>query len=228
MEGYVCAARRPEQCQRRPRQGGADLERHRPLPHFNLIEQRGLKFSRWLHQAPYLPQCGGLAATPHAARLARLPVLEQYAAVELFRGNMLRHNLIVVRNSRLAGNGLPGFEGDGWQAYVPIRLPDTILVQKRLPAGAAAVLINQAHGEPDLFLPVNTDELQLFEAVDGVRTIRELIQQTARSGSGTLHRLNEKGRQLFERLYWFDQVVFDTALANKNSRLPVDPGLGQE
>jgi hypothetical protein len=111
---------------------------------------------------------------------------------------------------------------------VPIRLPDTILVQKRLPAGAAAVLINQAHGEPDLFLPVDTEELRLFEAVDGVRTIRELIQQTAISGSGNLHRLNEKGRQLFERLYWFDQVVFDTALANKNSQSPVDPGLCQE
>ena len=114
------------------------------------------------------------------------------------------------------GNDPPGFEGDGWPAYVPIRLPDTTLVKKRLPPGAAAVLINQAHREPDLFLPVDTEELRLFEAVDGVRTIREIIQQTAISGSGTLHRLNEKGRQLFERLYWFDQVVFNATPAGSS------------
>ncbi len=190
----------------------------------DLIERCGLRFCRWVHQASYLPKCGGLAATPHAARLAVLPVREQYAAVELFRGNMLRHNLIVFRDDRPGGNDSPGFESDGWPAYVPIRLPDTILVKKRLPPGAAAVLINQAHVDPDLFLPVDSDELRLFEAIDGVRTISELIQQTAISGSGNVHGLNEKGRQLFERLYWFDQVIFNATLAYSNNQPALQPG----
>jgi SAM-dependent methyltransferase len=191
---------------------------------FDLIERCGLKFSRWVHQAPYLPQCGGLVATPHAARLTELPVSEQYAAVELFRGNMLRHNLIVYRDDRPGGNELPGFDSDSWPAYVPIRLPETILVKKRLPPGSAAVLINQAHIDPDLFLPVDSDELRFFEAVDGVRTIREIIQQTAISGSDNIRGLNEKGRQLFERLDWFDQVVFNATLAYSSGQLVLQAG----
>ena len=65
---------------------------------FDFLERAGLVFGRWVRQAPYLPQCGALAATPHASRLAMLPLPEQYAAVELFRGTMVRHNLIAYRD----------------------------------------------------------------------------------------------------------------------------------
>ncbi len=54
---------------------------------FDFLERAGLVFGRWVRQAPYLPQCGALAAAPHASRLAMLPLPEQYAAVELWRGN---------------------------------------------------------------------------------------------------------------------------------------------
>ena len=61
---------------------------------FDFIEGSGLMFGRWLRQASYLPYCGDLAKTPHTDRLAQLPVREQYAVVELFRGTMLRHSAI--------------------------------------------------------------------------------------------------------------------------------------
>ena len=115
------------------------MERHRPPQLLNLLEQCGLKFSRWARQAPYLPQCGSLAGTPHASRLAGLPLREQYAAVELFRGTLLRHNLIAYRDDQPGGSDLPRFAGDGWLAYVPIRLPDTVCIQKKLPPGASCV-----------------------------------------------------------------------------------------
>ena len=38
---------------------------------FDFIERCGLVFGRWVRQAPYLAQCGALAATPHAARSGR-------------------------------------------------------------------------------------------------------------------------------------------------------------
>jgi hypothetical protein len=42
------------------------------------------------------------------------------------------------------------FSGEGWQRYVPIRVPDTIAVEERLPPGAAAVLLNRTHPCPDI------------------------------------------------------------------------------
>jgi SAM-dependent methyltransferase len=36
------------------------------------LERCGLAFGRWFEQAPYLPQCGAIARTPHAARLVSL------------------------------------------------------------------------------------------------------------------------------------------------------------
>src|SRR4029077_12288822 len=62
---------------------------------FDLIDRAGLTFGRWLKQAPYTPQCGVAAMIPQAPRLAQLSLAEQYAAVELFRGTMVRHSVIV-------------------------------------------------------------------------------------------------------------------------------------
>jgi SAM-dependent methyltransferase len=36
---------------------------------FDFVERNGCKFGRWYRQAQYVPQCGALAASPHAARL---------------------------------------------------------------------------------------------------------------------------------------------------------------
>ena len=60
----------------------------------------GLEFGRWVRQAAYLPQCGALASSPHQRLLLRLPMDEQYAAVELFRGTMVRHSAVVYRRDR--------------------------------------------------------------------------------------------------------------------------------
>jgi SAM-dependent methyltransferase len=181
---------------------------------FDLVERCGLAFGRWVRQAPYLVQCGSLARTPHAARLVMLPPREQYAAVELFRGSMLRHNLIVYRDDRSGGSKLPHFDNDDWLGYVPIRLPETISVQKRLPPGAAAVLINQSHTDPDLVMPVGATEVRFVEAIDGKRFIAEIIEHLAAPGSAS-RELCKQACSLFERLWWHDQVVFDTSGAHK-------------
>ncbi len=178
---------------------------------FEFIAGAGLTFGRWVRQAPYVPQCGALAETPHAARLAKLPPREQYAAVELFRGTMLRHSLVVYRDD--APGGDPGdsrpvrFDDNRWHGYVPIRRPRTISVQKRLPPGAAAVLINQAHTYPDLVLPIDAQEERWFDAINGKRTIGEIIRGTTTADSRQRHR--DPARAFFERLWWYDQVVFD-------------------
>ncbi len=165
---------------------------------FEFLETGGLAFSRWVKQAPYSARCGVLAAIPQARRLAELPMAEQYAAVELFRGTMVRHSVIVHRSDSSSRELRIRFDDTAWPGYVPIRMPDTICIQERLPAGAAAVLINQTHTYRDLILPVSSAEKRWLDAIDGNRTIAEIAGKQL-----------EVARSFFERLWWYDQVVFD-------------------
>ena len=167
----------------------------------DFIAAADLEFGRWVRQAAYLPQCGALASSPHQPLLARLPLHEQYAAVELFRGTMVRHSVVVYRHDRPQAHSV-GFEGDAWLSYVPVRLPDSVVVQERLPPGAAAVLINKRHTCTDIYLPVSSQQKKLFDAIDGRRTIAEIAPQVAQRDSA---------RVLFQGLWWYDQVVFDTS-----------------
>ncbi|HEY1654959.1 MAG TPA: class I SAM-dependent methyltransferase [Candidatus Tumulicola sp.] len=173
------------------------------VPHLmEYLERGGLRFGRWIRQAPYLPDCGAPAATPHAPALANLTAAAQYAAMELFRGTMVRHALAAYRDDGAAPN--VDFDGCRWHDYVPVRLPGTIAVREGIPADAAAVLINRNHQDTDLYLPIDAAAARLLEAVDGRRTIAEIC-----SGPADL----EIARSLFERLWRWDQVVFDTSSA---------------
>jgi SAM-dependent methyltransferase len=168
---------------------------------FDFIEQAGLTFGRWVRQAPYTPGCGVLANIPQSCRMSRLPLAERYAAVELFRGTMVRHSVVVYRNDRPGGRQVVDFTGDAWLGYVPIRMSDTICVQERLPPGAAAVLINQTHTYKDLFMPIDSAEKCLFDAIDGNLCIGDIVEYS----------LQEMARCFFERLWQHDQVVFDAS-----------------
>jgi hypothetical protein len=75
--------------------------------------------------------------------------------------------------------------------------------------GAEGVLINRTHSYKDIFMAVNPAEKCLFDAVDGSRTIDDILKRTV--GAERCDR--EITRNFFQRLWWHDQVVFD---ASKN------------
>jgi SAM-dependent methyltransferase len=102
---------------------------------FDFIKKAGLTFGRWLKQAPYNPRCGVMDKIPQASRLKELPLAEQYAAVELFRGTMIRHSMVAYRDDNPGDPQPVTFAGDAWLRYVPLRMPDTICVEERLPPG---------------------------------------------------------------------------------------------
>jgi hypothetical protein len=173
---------------------------------FELLDRAGLAFGRWLHQAPYSPGCGVLERLPEGARrrIAGLPPRDQYAAVELFRGTMLRHSAVVYRDANHAAAQRVDLSGDAWRAYVPMRAPHTVCVRERLPPGAAAVLINRSHApHTDIVMPIDAREMQLFDDIDGKRRVSEL---TRSRGS------REAAGAFFERLFRYDQVVFDASV----------------
>ncbi len=126
----------------------------------------------------------------------------QYAAIELFRGNMVRHAVVAYRDDRPAQGAPVDFDGEAWPGYRPIRLPDTLAVRERLPPGATAVLINRNHTSKDLYLPIDARQERLLAGIDGKRTIAEICrEQDDRS----------LARDFFRQLWRWDQVVFDTS-----------------
>jgi hypothetical protein len=176
---------------------------------FDFIHANGLTFGRWVKQAPYSLHCGVMAKLPQASRMARLPLAEQYAAVELFRGTMVRHSVVAYRNDSPVSQQPVSFEGDAWVGYVPIRMSDTICVQERLPAGAAAVLINQTHTYTDLVMPIDATEKRMLDAIDGKGRVGEIAKRSVPSSRKASALV--LARAFFERLWWYDQVVFDSS-----------------
>ena len=167
---------------------------------FDCFDRNGLKLSRWYWQAPYLPQCGAISATPHANRFTTLPLREQYAAMELWRGTMTSHSAIVYRSD--ANDVNIDYESS---RNVPIRLPWTMCVEERLPAGAAGVLLNRSHQFHDLILIIDGGEKRVFDLIEGKRSTAEILNEAG-----------VDGRSFLEKLWRYDQIVFDTSNAQSS------------
>ena len=170
---------------------------------YEWLDRCGMSFGRWFEQAPYLPQCGLLAKTPHANRLAALPEPDQHAAVELFRGTITQHNFVAYRSDRSTESHAIRFTDQQWRNYIPIRLPWTECVRDRGPAGSVAVLLNRAHKHRDLVLPINAAQSHLFNAIDGTRSLGDILKNNGKDDARAL--------QFFERLWQYDQIVFDAS-----------------
>jgi len=171
---------------------------------YDFVERNELKFGRWYWQAPYSPRCGSIADTPHAGRLAALPEREQGVLMELWRGLISNHDFVVRQSDDDLGID---FNSERYLRYVPVRRAWTRLVQDPLPPGTAGVLINQTHLFNDLFLFINESEKLIYEAIDGRRSIAEIVDTVKEKEASQLVPV------FFEKLWWYDQVVFDASKA---------------
>ena len=175
---------------------------------FDFLERGGMTFGRWVRQASYNAQCGVMARIPQTSLMAQLSLAEQYAAVELFRGTMVRHSVVAYRNDNPDSAQQVSFDGDVWLGYVPIRMPDTICIEERLPSGAAAVLINRGHTYKDLYLAIDNMEKGLFDHIDSHKNISDMMDSIFPSHEESRF---DRSRKFFERLWLYDQVVLDTS-----------------
>ena len=167
-----------------------------------LVDGAGLRFGRWVRQAPYLPDCGTMSETPHAARIAALDAPEQHALMELYRGTITQHTAILF-DADDTTSGMLDFGAGSIERWVPIRVPSAVAVEERLPPGAAAALINRAHRDTDLVLFADRRQAAIFRSIDGRRTIGELGPDAA---------------AIIERLWRHDLVVCDLTNSNTSAR----------
>jgi SAM-dependent methyltransferase len=176
---------------------------------YDWLETCGCSLGRWSLQAPYLADCGLVARTPHAARLAALPAPQQHAALELFRGTMVTHEFSACRDDACVPVQPISFDDDSMLDYVPLRKPEAITVKERLPAGATAVLINPMHRHTDIFLPIDASQEGLLNTIDGSRSVSEILRIAADDPQYDGNQ--ESARTFIERLWHYDQIVFDTS-----------------
>jgi hypothetical protein len=136
--------------------------------------------------------------------LAALPEREQYVVMELLRGLMVNHSFVAYR-SDMNNAAKVRFDDDRYLRYVPVRLPWTICVQEGIPPGTVGALVNETHIFDDLYVLVNAKEKQIYDAIDGRRSVAEIVEKV--DGASPL------AREFFEKLWRYDQVVFDTSRA---------------
>jgi hypothetical protein len=87
-------------------------------------------------------------------------------------------------------------------------LPWTLCIPDRAPPGFAAVLINRAQTYPDLALPIDAEDERTFAAIDGDRSVDEILRSGATAGA------RDRVRRFIERLWEYDQIVFDAGSAS--------------
>jgi hypothetical protein len=143
---------------------------------------------------------------PHAAHLGALTPRLQHAAVELLRGTMTKHSFIAYRDDCPGENQPIGFDDAAWRHYIPLRLPWALCLRDRTPPGSVAVLINRAHAYADLALPIDAAQHRIYAAIDGKRPIGEILKTSAVMDE-------DSARRFMQRLWDYDQIVFDTAEA---------------
>jgi hypothetical protein len=65
------------------------------------------------------------------------------------------------------------------------------------------VLLNRSHQHHDLILVANEEEKRLFDAIDGRRRVEDIARIAGMTNQ-------DATRSFVERLWRYDQVVFDT------------------
>jgi SAM-dependent methyltransferase len=173
---------------------------------FDFLKTGGMTFGRWLRQAAYDPHCGVIAQIPQFSQMMELSPVEQYAAVELFRGTMVHHSFVAYRNDNPVAQAI-SFSGDAWFGFVPLRLPDTICVQKASSDHDSSALINRSHSYRDLVMPIDQIEKRWFDAIDGNCCIGDILKKTTQPAHQSSH--TEMARAFFERLWRYDQISLD-------------------
>jgi SAM-dependent methyltransferase len=132
------------------------------------VESAGLAFQSWMEPAKYEPQA--FLPQPLIDRIAPLPDLERWAAVEGVLGNSIKHAMVLRHPNRT--HRLP-FDGNEIFAYRPRRYPDAILE----PRDDQFVMVRNGAA-----FPVNEKEAAVFSWCDGLRTMEDMVSDPVFDG----------------------------------------------
>ena len=169
-----------------------------------LARDNDLTLQSWLDNLTY-----SLSATivdpqnPVRKRAETLPVANQWEIVELMGQSVARHNFLLCHPEKDKRDYALDFSGDEWLEYIPTwRHP--LAVQRTFDGAKASrrlVLRRLSHS-----VALETIEAELFEQVDGARTIRDILRTThvAQDNEDLL----PAARSFFGRMAEWDHLQF--------------------
>ena len=132
---------------------------------------------------------------------------------------MASHEVVVCRDDRPAASWRVGFDGSDWPGYVPIRNPGLTISEQDLPTKAVARLQWASHAFPEINALVDSLQARLFNAVDGCRTISEVVSHAGAEFDEPAAR--EYARNFFRSMWVFDYFWFRTACRSENTHTAV-------
>ena len=152
----------------------------------NFIRAGGLGFQSWVENALYFPEAMLDPDGEIAQRLARLPEREQWAVMEMLTLITGTHNFIARHPAR--NKYAISFAGDDWESFIPHQAPGVTRVGPR----------DYARGS--LRFSISDAEVMLYDGADGVRTIRQILDQPGLARIAKAE-LDPFGRRFYE-LAW--------------------------
>ncbi len=141
-----------------------------------LARDNDLTLQSWLDNLKYsLSATIGDPQNPVRKLAETLPVANQWEIVELMGQSVARHNFLLCHPEKDKRDYILEFSGDRWLDYTPSRR-HPLAVQSTFDGARASrrlVIHRLSHS-----VPLETIEAELFEQVNGNRTIREILQTT--------------------------------------------------
>jgi SAM-dependent methyltransferase len=141
-----------------------------------LARDNDLKLQSWLDNLQYsLSAIIGDPQNPVRKLAETLPVANQWEIVELMGQSVARHNFLLCHPEKDKGDYVLEFSGDEWLDYIPSRR-HPLAVQPTFDGARASrrlVIRRLSHS-----ITLETIEVELFEQVDGNRTIGDILRTT--------------------------------------------------
>jgi len=139
-----------------------------------LVEESGLAFQDWTDRYLYYPEAHLPLAHPLSAKLASLPEAEVWEAMELFHGNMERHDFVACRRDRDPSTFRVNFQDSGFMDMIPVPRQGLSIVRK----GSDALEL-----ELKRWYSIKATVKGLLASavlqVDGARSVRECFKSAA-------------------------------------------------
>lgn len=146
-----------------------------------LLADCGLALQDVFNRAYYAPRCSALAESPLLEEARRRPEFERFDLGEEYRASLTRHDLIVCRDDRPESSRRVSASEDP-DRIVPLRMPGVREVADQPPRDQACWLQWPPHAFADIRMPVDAEERDFFRAVDGERTVAEILERIQAPG----------------------------------------------